>query len=746
MQALRALDSELRDWLISEGLDDPILLSGVVDEGPGLRDDLLELLDAAGLGEHLTTPRLDGLTDLYRAATPAASAFHERQAHTSDTTLYEDLTILRRQREEKSAQAERTAALAEHLAAMPGQWRGKAYRRVETPLNPAEREEAEAKKAERWSKEVLGILVEAGLPFAESAKRSRGGLGSTASLRCCRGLRANTLKKRVEDWRPYRRWLLGEDRATFPTAVEDALDYLEVQWESGAPRTFYQSWLDSLTFFEKAGERPEAERLSDTQAVKNAVRAFTTRRALQKTQAEREAPGRPARQAPPLLLNQVAAQERTVVDTSLPAYQRFYAWAKLVRHWASLRWADSEGVPPRELRPMARGLFGLLETSKTSGPDKEHKVLPLFISRGAWICEPAWLDTGRALLKGPLGYDRDYLVPLPNQDLTDTCGLRAQYSDALGLTRELLSRLEHPKEKGTPLLAPAALRFWSEHSDRAGCSGWLAALGVPADQRGLLGRWAVTSTADNYVRVAVRVVENLQNLAARAARHAYNGGPDYFGEEAVLEDLRRFLLTKGVGAEAANAQVLALTCADFSLPVPHDARTSLAQVDPTWELVHPSAEDGQPEAPDAGSLSPIPGDDALEAVNLDEVSLKEEQKARDSADCEAPPEGFVIAVTRRKVRRLHFVGNCGKIPGEHYRVFERWGNVLPPESEIDVTCSICFRGDRSKVLVRTLAPDEEGDELRAETSSSSSSESSSSTASSEADAAVVTPSKRKRRA
>ena len=93
-------------------------------------------------------------------------------------------------------------------------------------------------------------------------------------------MRANTMKKRVEDWRPFRRWLLGDGRPASPSAPEDALDYFKAQWEGAAPRTFYQSFLDSLAFFERAGERPEAERLSDSQAVKNAVKAFTAKRAL----------------------------------------------------------------------------------------------------------------------------------------------------------------------------------------------------------------------------------------------------------------------------------------------------------------------------------------------------------------------------------------------------------------------------------------------------------------------------------
>ena len=166
-----------------------------------------------------------------------------------------------------------------------------------------------------------------------------------------------------------------------------------------------------------------------------------------------------------------------------------------------------------------------------------------------------WLKRGLLLLDTDLGYARDYLVPLPNEDLTGTCGLRAQYSDALGLTRQLLARLPQRGHPENRLLLEVATLFWSEHSDRAGCSGWLASLGVPADQRGFLGRWAVSNTADHYVRVAVRAVENLQVLAAKAARKAFHGGPGCYGEETVLEDLRAFLHSKGVHAEEASSQL-----------------------------------------------------------------------------------------------------------------------------------------------------------------------------------------------
>ena len=69
----------------------------------------------------------------------------------------------------KTAEAQRNSAQAEHLASLPTQWRGKRYRRNEAPKDPTARERADDKKAERWSKEVLGLLLEADLPFAESA-------------------------------------------------------------------------------------------------------------------------------------------------------------------------------------------------------------------------------------------------------------------------------------------------------------------------------------------------------------------------------------------------------------------------------------------------------------------------------------------------------------------------------------------------------------------------------------------------
>ena len=112
-----------------------------------------------------------------------------------------------------------------------------------------------------------------------------------------------------------------------------------------------------------------------------------------------------------------------------------------------------------------------------------------------------------------------------------------------------------------------------------------------------------------------------------------------------------------------------------------------------------------------------------EEKEKEEEENKEDEKvaqaALAAADLEGPPFGFVIAKTQRKIRRLHFVGCCGKVPGEHYLNFEVWGNLMPPEHAIDVVCKTCFRGG----VVREKPAEKE--DLVVDTSDSCSSSSSS---------------------
>ena len=267
-------------------------------------------------------------------------------------------------------------------------------------------------------------------------------------------------------------------------------------------------------------------------------------------------------QAPPLLLMILIALEMAVLDTTRPLYHRAFAWYRLFRHWASLRWDDTQGLVPSTFERRTRGVFGLLERTKTSGPGKRQDHLPVYVSQDAHIRYP-WLDAGLQLwLEGPLSFPTDYFLPLPTHDFRGALEVRAKYSDSAGFSRALFATLTD--KHGKAFLSEKACRFWTEHSDRAGLDGWCIALGVSEPDRSFLGRWAANSSTNTYVRTAIRVVENLQMLAARHAQASAVGGPDFFGEEHILRDLSTHLLREQVPENLASWMLKVLTLPDFS--------------------------------------------------------------------------------------------------------------------------------------------------------------------------------------
>ena len=463
------------------------------------------------------------------------------------------------------------------------------------------------------------------------------------------------------------------------------MDYIEAREAEGAPRTAFGDMQAALRFFEEAGERPEALRLHDSPALTNAVKEATA------AAAERAAgqPGRRGRQAPPLLVAQLAAMETAVVNEKLPKFIRMYAWYRLFRHWTSMRWHDTLGVRPDKLQVRSRGVFGRLERSKTSGPGKRMATLPIFVSFQAWIVKDSWLMTGMNLFDEVANFPRDYLLPLPREDLDGVIHRKAEYTDAIGFSRKLLMRLESPDGKALHLAGAGSAAFWTEHSDRAGLSSWTAALGAPTEQRSFLGRWATAASADGYVRTAVKIVESLQVTAAAHAQVMYAGGADFFDEEHTLLELRDFMTTGKVTPLLASFQLNLLKVADPTILVKSTAQfiAPIARP-PAPTAPASSAVDGRLIEEDMIGFAPSDEDNAIEASDL-EVAVN----AHETDDCH-PSSGFVVAIVDRGKRRcLHFVGSCGKVPGEHYRLYECYGANMPDSADIDAKCKVCFPVD-----------------------------------------------------
>ena len=88
----------------------------------------------------------------------------------------------------------------------------------------------------------------------------------------------------------------------------------------------------------------------------------------------------------------------------------------------------------------------MLRRTKTSGPSRRVKELPVAISEHAYFLRSTWLRVGFDLLRTHANYKRDYLLPRLNQD-----GLLekkpASYADAMVATAGLLEWRCRPRTR-----------------------------------------------------------------------------------------------------------------------------------------------------------------------------------------------------------------------------------------------------------------------------------------------------------
>ena len=134
---------------------------------------------------------------------------------------------------------------------LPATWRGKRYRRAEAAGDTKAQQKAEEKERLLWAKKVVDLLVEAKLPFGVEVSKRNLAPDSAETSRCLRGLRGSSLKKRLCDWAPARRFLLAETGLPFPVGPGPLLHYFEARRKVGAARTTYGSVLEALRFLEK---------------------------------------------------------------------------------------------------------------------------------------------------------------------------------------------------------------------------------------------------------------------------------------------------------------------------------------------------------------------------------------------------------------------------------------------------------------------------------------------------------------
>lgn len=254
--------------------------------------------------------------------------------------------------------------------------------------------------------------------------------------------------------------------SAWPKHVGVVLNYLHERHCEPCNPSIPQAILRSLSFLERVGGVQATQRLSELQVVRNTVNQLTM---------DLQTGALPKRQAPVLPLAMIAALEITVCDVSCSLYLRGFAFYKLLKLWAAARHSDLEGLDPSSLVLTVQGLEGRLDRTKTSGPGRRVRFLPIFISRAAFLLRPEWLATGVEIWNhANMAFERDYFLPLPTADWKGCLKSMASYSQVVAFSKYLwrsLRTLVHDQQSWVfseqqMFASPDAVTFWSEHSER----------------------------------------------------------------------------------------------------------------------------------------------------------------------------------------------------------------------------------------------------------------------------------------
>ena len=195
------------------------------------------------------------------------------------------------------------------------------------------------------------------------------------------------------------------------------------------------------------------------------------------------------KRAPRFPVAVLARLEELVFDDMYAIGWRIWAWIKLVKVWASLRWSDIQAILPQELHLIEGRLSTILRRTKTSGPNRQVKELPVCVSEKAYFAKPEWVKVGFDLLQLHVRYKRDYLVPrLKGNGALDN--RMASYADAMIATAGLLTAIQLPQ---------VTQGYWTEHSERAVIPTGLSVLEAPPSDKNILARWK-PEWSDTYAR------------------------------------------------------------------------------------------------------------------------------------------------------------------------------------------------------------------------------------------------------
>ena len=411
----------------------------------------------------------------------------------------------------------------------------KSFYRLALSKPHVSRSDLETAAREHWLAVLVGYITEADLPICKVAAATSD--GNAVLKRAFGSRRLKTLWNRARAWKKVRDWLIQFKGSAFPTDVSDMLDYLLFLIQEESSRGRILDVCAALAVLEDAGQVPEEFKISSCRIWIQATKSCL---------AEIETGGTEIKRAPPLTVAMIISLEITVASMDNPIYLRAIAWIILVCVWACMRISDLEGLDLRRLSLGSRGLRGFLMRTKTTGPGKQVREVPIYISRRVSVTGLDWLRIGFEIWQGFDFAQRDYFVFCSKKDFSATSVRFASSEKIAVMVRSVFASLKQPMKnrfqpwrvhEDSKLLHEDGALFWSGHSMRHFLPTVSAAMGVAKEQRDFVGRWHVNlhQNAD-YIHTSRQIVLEVQE---KVNRSICEGDPG-FDESEVIDEYGEF--------------------------------------------------------------------------------------------------------------------------------------------------------------------------------------------------------------
>ncbi len=550
-------------------------------------------------------------------------------------------------------------------------WPTRFQRRLRHCTEDAQREKVEEGERNRQINRLLELLGKTGL-LKEDTRRE-GAASAWMTRRRAMGRRASTLRAHIRLGVRMREFTVGCLDSDWFGNVGDLMDYIAGRLEEPCGRSVPLSIMAAVRFLEAAAEVPMEKRLSENPILQNFMSEISKSgwwATRTRTSANR------------LLLAVVFCWEFLVMEESQRAYIRLFAWFKLVKLWAMLRWNDTMGIPAARLQYVKKkGLVGEIVRSKTTGIGRRIEVQQFSVAEEAWFLAEGWLREGYKLFEA-FGREgglerRDFMMARPNSTLSGFRSSMVSYADAMAMSRTLLTELVAPAQTGGELaklvLSNETGSFWSEHSERVTMASWSAALGIQQEVIKRWGRWR-PSVDEEYVKTTQILVTKAQ---AEVARRVKSEGlkTDLVGEEEVISQVEERLRERGVAEEIIKKQSKRFRFYRLAYR----------------ESMEGAVESGEKDEANA-EVTSMAGS-AVEPFDFEELEAESEQPLS-----VVGMGTFVMSIVgRSKKRTLHRVGSCYRIPGVDYRDYVVIGDDRPTLIQGEKLCGSCFRKEDKAV-------------------------------------------------